>query len=74
MDKKKANFRRLAEKRVQRAIHDLRLIGNLSNRGNYSYDEAEITQMFGALDAELKKSRLRFQMQEGGEEAVFKFK
>ena len=34
-------FKELAEKRVNRAIKDLQLIGNLANKSNYSYTEAD---------------------------------
>ena len=40
LDKNK-KFRELAEKRVTRLINNLRLIGNLANRNNYSYTEDE---------------------------------
>lgn len=71
---KKANFRRLAEKRVQRTMHDLRLIGNLSNRGNYCYDESEVSQMFMVLESEVKKARRRFETQAPYVEPAFKFR
>ena len=54
-------FRRLAEKRVVRAIRDIRLIGNLSNRSNYRYESAEIDKIFRVLDRELKQARARFE-------------
>ena len=36
---KERKFKELAEKRVNRALDSIRLIGNLSNRQNYSYDD-----------------------------------
>lgn len=53
-------FRRLAEARVNRALGDIRLIGNLSNRNNYDYTSEEIDKIFKALDSELKQVRMRF--------------
>ena len=41
-NKDRAKFVELAEKRVTRAIKDLRLISNLSNRSNYSYSEEDV--------------------------------
>jgi hypothetical protein len=38
-DRKK--FVELAEKRVTRAMKDIKLIGNLSNRSNYSYTDKD---------------------------------
>lgn len=53
-------FRRLAESRVNRALNDIRLIGNLSNRNNYDYTNEEIDKIFRAIDSELKQVRARF--------------
>lgn len=53
-------FRRLAEARVNRAINDIRLIGNLSNRNNYDFTAEEVEKIFRMLDGEVKKARSRF--------------
>ena len=53
-------FRRLAESRVNRALNDIRLIGNLSNKNNYDYTSEEVDKIFRALDSELKQVRARF--------------
>lgn len=53
-------FKRLAEKRVNNAIKNIRLIGNLSNRSNYSYTDQEVDKIFRALDKELKHAKSRF--------------
>ena len=47
-DRKK--FVVLAEKRVTRALKDIRLIGNLSNRSNYKYAEEDARKICKALD------------------------
>lgn len=41
-------FRRLAEKRMSRVVHTLRLITNLSDRSNYTYSPREVTELFVA--------------------------
>lgn len=53
-------FMRLAEKRVNNAIKNIRLIGNLSNRSNYSYTGQDVDKIFKALEKELKHARSRF--------------
>lgn len=58
--RKLGNFERLAEKRTVAILKKLKLLGNLSNRNNYSYSEEHIRQMFGAIDRELKSTRDRF--------------
>lgn len=53
-------FKRLAEARVNRMIHELRLLGNLSNRTNYVYEKKDINTIFKALEEELEIAKLRF--------------
>jgi hypothetical protein len=53
-------FLELAEKRVNKTIKDIRLIGNLSNRSNYKYSEDDVRTMFAALEKELRQARDRF--------------
>ncbi|MCG7870500.1 MAG: hypothetical protein JAZ11_00170 [Candidatus Thiodiazotropha lotti] len=53
-------FIRLANKRVNSAIKSLVLIGNLSNRTNYDYTDADVEKIFTALNKELKACRERF--------------
>ncbi|WP_425082006.1 hypothetical protein [Ruegeria arenilitoris] len=57
---KRKKFEELAEKRVNKAIKDLRLIGNLSNRNNYSFNEEDIRKIMKALDDEMKALKGRF--------------
>jgi hypothetical protein len=59
--KAREKFVELAEKRVNKAIKDIRLIGNLSNRSNYKYEEVDVRAIFTALERELKQARERFQ-------------
>jgi hypothetical protein len=53
-------FVELAEKRVNRAIKDIRLIGNLSNRSNYKYADDDVRTIFSVLEKELRSARERF--------------
>ncbi|MEL7098931.1 MAG: hypothetical protein AAGM84_08895 [Pseudomonadota bacterium] len=57
---KRRKFEELAEKRVNKAIKDLRLIGNLSNRNNYAFDDDDIRKITKALDDEVKALKARF--------------
>lgn len=65
------NFVRLAEKRVNNAIKTLRLIGNLSNRSNYSYTEEDVNKIFRSLERELKNARARFESGKGSDVPTF---
>lgn len=57
---KRLKFEELAEKRVNRAIDSIRLIGNLSNKNNYEFEKNDISKIFGALEEELRSARARF--------------
>ncbi|MFL6857346.1 MAG: hypothetical protein ACJ8EB_05495 [Allosphingosinicella sp.] len=60
MSQKRENFVRLAEARVNRALREFRLIGNLSNRGAYTYSDSDVRSMFKALQRELDTQKARF--------------
>jgi hypothetical protein len=56
----KVKFIELANKRVNKAIKDLRLVGNLSNKANYSYDDAQAKKIVKVLQKELDSIRAKF--------------
>ena len=60
-ESRRDRFVRLANKRVNKALKAMRLIGNLSNRSSYEYTDADINKIIRTLDAELKELRLRFE-------------
>ena len=55
-------FVKLAESRVNKAIKDIQLIGNLSNRSNYDYTDSDVDMIFKALSQEIATCRKRFEM------------
>jgi predicted metalloendopeptidase len=63
---KRKKFIQLAEARVTRAIGQLRLVGNLSNRSAYDFNEDDVRKIFRALQKELDAAKSRF----GGEGAA----
>jgi transcription elongation GreA/GreB family factor len=71
-EKDRNKFVELAEKRVTRAIKDIRLIGNLSNKSNYDYTEDDVRKIIIALDSEVKKLRQRFESHGSPDKIVFK--
>lgn len=73
MDKAE-KFERLAEKRVTEAIKKIKLIGNLSNRNNYSYSDEQTKQIFDVLDYEVKSLKERFRETPIAEGYKFSFK
>lgn len=59
-ESKEDRFHRLAEARVNKIIPMIRLLGNLSNTGIYSYSRHQVEQIFTALQLELVKAKIRF--------------
>lgn len=57
---KDERFKRLAKQRGERVLKDLQLLGNLSNRNNYEYSDAEVRKLFSALEEELRSAKSRF--------------
>ncbi|MGD1886601.1 MAG: hypothetical protein ACFB01_05670 [Cohaesibacteraceae bacterium] len=60
MRDKREKFVGLAEARVNRAIKDIRLIGNLANKASYEYEDSDAKEIFRALQKELDAARSRF--------------
>jgi hypothetical protein len=55
-------FVELAQKRVSRALKDIQLVGNLSNRSNYDYTEEDVTKILRALADEVSTCRKKFEV------------
>ena len=60
MRDKQAKFRELAESRVNRVLHDIRLVGNLANRNNYEYSKEETQKIIAVLEGEIKVLKSKF--------------
>ena len=71
---KASRFERLAERRVTEAIRKMRLIGNLSNRHNYSYTDEYVKQIVEALEGELRQVKARFRQETSLQSNGFSFK
>ncbi len=67
-------FIRLAEARVNKVIKGIRLIGNLSNRNNYSYDQEDVEKIFKVLKSELDFARMRFSDEASKQQSAFRLK
>jgi hypothetical protein len=72
MSQKREKFVRLAENRVNRALREIRLIGNLSNRGAYTYSDADVRQIFKAIQRDLDSAKARFTGDGGSGDNEFK--
>jgi len=57
---KREKFVELANKRVTSAIDKLRLIGNLSDKRYYEFNDKDTKQIFDALSKELNSIKTKF--------------
>ncbi|HUC20390.1 MAG TPA: hypothetical protein VMR98_02765 [Candidatus Polarisedimenticolaceae bacterium] len=60
MEDKSQKFKRIAGSRTQRILDDLRLLRNCANRNTYAYADEDITKIFSAIEADLKRTRMSF--------------
>lgn len=60
MTEKHERFVRIAEKRTNRVLEQLRLLGNCSNKNNYSYTDEDIKKIFLVIENELKNTKTKF--------------
>lgn len=63
MSDKRDRFVRLAEARVPKAMHSIRIIGNLANTGNYEYSEEDVRKIVGALQGAVNDLKRQFRDQ-----------
>lgn len=60
-DEKLDKFKEIGARRVAAACKAIQLIGNLSNKGAYHYEEKHLQQIFAALDKEVVDMKAKFQ-------------
>lgn len=65
-------FIELCEKQVTKVIKQVRLIGNLSNRTNYKYDEKDIRKIISVMEKEIRDMKARFDTKTDGNRVEFK--
>ena len=70
--KSREKFVDLAEKRVSRALKDIKLIGNLSNKTNYSYTEQDVRKIVSALRKAVDEMKGRFDAKGSPADETFK--
>jgi hypothetical protein len=57
---RRARFKRIAEKRTNRILNDLRLLGNTGNKTLYQYDQSDVNKIFEIIDTKITETRSRF--------------
>ena len=69
---KSAKFIELANKRVNRAIKDIQLIGNLANKQNYDFKDEQAKKIIKAIQQEIDVVKQSFQTAEDANKQNFK--
>jgi ABC-type Fe3+-hydroxamate transport system substrate-binding protein len=64
-------FISLASSRVTAAIHQIRLVGNLSNKKNYEYGPEDAAKIVRALQRELDELKAKFKGEDKSEPTIF---
>jgi hypothetical protein len=69
---KRLKFIELAQARVNRAMQDIRLIGNLSNRAAYEYGDEDVRKIFRTLQKSIDIAKQKFGGDGGNRESEFR--
>ncbi|MCR4673883.1 MAG: hypothetical protein K5675_02645 [Lachnospiraceae bacterium] len=59
-------FKRVAEKRTNRIIEQIRLLGNCANKSNYQYSDEDVEKIFFAIEKELRETKAKYKVIEQG--------
>lgn len=62
MESKKERFNRIASKRTNKVLENLRLLGNCSNRSVYEYSKEDIHKIFSAIKEKLAETKAKFHL------------
>lgn len=59
-ESKRASFKRLATNRANKIVKSINLLGNLSNKNNYTFTESDVKSIYEAIEEEVRLSKSRF--------------
>lgn len=71
---RRANFIRLAEARVNKAMKSIQIIGNLANKGNYEYTDEDVRAIVNALQKEINDMKSKFKNEGANSAMEFRLK
>jgi hypothetical protein len=71
-DSRREKFRQLAEKRTNKALEAIRVVGNLSNRQTYKFEDTEVRKILKALRDAVSEIEARFSKPAGRSGGDFK--
>ena len=59
-ENRRQRFKRLANTRVNKALNQIRILGNLANKSYYDYTDEDVSKIFKALDLQIKTLKGKF--------------
>jgi hypothetical protein len=68
---RKDRFNRIATRRTNRILNDLRLLGNTSHRSLYYYEDRDVEKVFQAIEKKIIEVRAKFKTKD--KEKPFRF-
>ena len=71
VNKKREMFLELANKRMTNALHQIELVGNLSNRSAYEYDKKDAAKIIKVLEESVADVKRRFNSPTGKQRPSF---
>lgn len=57
---RRERFKRVAERRTNKILNDIRLLGNTGNKTLYAYDQSDVDKIFEIIETKLTQTRARF--------------
>lgn len=60
MESRNERFKRIANRRTNNILNQIRLLGNLSNKSTYEYSDDEVNKIFSAVEAQLRIAKTLF--------------
>ena len=60
MESRNERFKRIATRRTNNILNQIRLLGNLSNKSTYEYSDEEVNKIFSSIESQLKIATTKF--------------
>lgn len=70
---KRDRFKNVAGRRVQKVLDNLDSLAKCSNRGNYDYDEIDVSKMLRAIREKVRSLELAYTSNTRSSKKFFKF-
>lgn len=55
-----SRFKRVAQRRTDTVLQNIRILGNCSNKSTYLYTDEEVAKIFRAIEEQLRVTKARF--------------